>query len=56
MLCVGGPKHGEDIQCRGPFFLALRERRPRVSYSADASGLPSDPIKTARYERRIVPT
>jgi hypothetical protein len=54
MLCIGGPKHGEDIECRGPCFYALRERAPRGLYSTDPSWLPDDPIKTAKYERLYI--
>ena len=54
MLCIGGPKHGEDIECRSPHFFALREMPRRALYSPNASALPNDPIRIAMYERRTV--
>lgn len=54
MLCIGGPKHGEDIECRSPCFFALRERPPFALYSTNARHLPNDPVRVARYERRTV--
>lgn len=48
MLCIGGPKHGENVECMAPCFYALRSKP--VLFSADSRYLPSDPIKTVKYE------
>jgi hypothetical protein len=50
MLCVGGPKHGQDVETDGCYFDCLCNMRIPVSY-LPAEPTDCTPIPIVRYER-----
>ena len=53
MLCIGGPKHGVDVKCDGPYFeMPVSDRVQRLSAETGLPMVVAPRWRTVRYERR----
>ena len=56
MLCIGGPKHGQDVTCSRDTFDAV-EHKPISARLFDANVMDLfEPLKKITYERLVIAT